>query len=222
MVKWICRLFLGYLDIGIGRIVAQKSKNLTCFCPKSGPQFQYSMNTIDQMTISGLLFIIVLIHWKLVKWICRLFLGHLAIGNREDCGSEVWKTHLFLPRFLPQVCATNPTLHSHCGPDDHLRTTVHHCFDPLEAGEMDLQVMLGSFGHWQWGLWLCAFPLALNSGRRLAGKGKIILTYGQPRNILCVYVMPILIFDALNDVSGVVPVILIEQRPSKPLRQHGQ
>jgi hypothetical protein len=33
--------------------------------------------------------------------------------------------------------------------------TVHHCFDPLEAGEMDLQVILGIFGHWQQGgLWL--------------------------------------------------------------------
>jgi hypothetical protein len=42
----------------------------------------------DQMTNSGPLFIILLIHWELVKWICRLFLGHLAI-DREDCGSEV-------------------------------------------------------------------------------------------------------------------------------------
>jgi hypothetical protein len=30
------------------------------------------------------------------------------------------------------------------------------------------------------------------------------------------------IFDALNEVVGVVPITLIEQRPSKPLRQHGQ
>jgi hypothetical protein len=36
-----------------------------------------------------------LIHQELVKWICRLFLGHLAIG-RDDCGSEVWKTHQLL------------------------------------------------------------------------------------------------------------------------------
>jgi hypothetical protein len=26
--------------------------------------------------------------------------------------------------------------------------------DPLGAGEMNLQVILGSFGHWQGGLWL--------------------------------------------------------------------
>jgi hypothetical protein len=32
--------------------------------------------------------IILFIHWELVKCICRLFLGHLAI-DREDCGSEV-------------------------------------------------------------------------------------------------------------------------------------
>jgi hypothetical protein len=38
------------------------------------------------------LFIILWIHWELVKWICRLFLGHLAIDGREDCGSEVWRT----------------------------------------------------------------------------------------------------------------------------------
>jgi hypothetical protein len=47
------------------------------------------MTNPDQMIISGPLFIIILlIHWELVKWICRLFLGHLAIGG-EDCGSEV-------------------------------------------------------------------------------------------------------------------------------------
>jgi hypothetical protein len=32
------------------------------------------------MTISDALFIILLIHWELVKWFCRLFLGHLAIA----------------------------------------------------------------------------------------------------------------------------------------------
>jgi hypothetical protein len=56
--------------------------------------------------------------------------------------------------FLPQVLATNPTLHDQPRPDDHLRTTVHHSFDPLGAGEIDLQVILGSFGHWWGGLWL--------------------------------------------------------------------
>jgi hypothetical protein len=53
------------------------------------------------------------------------------------------------PVLVPQVLATNPTLHDHHGSDDHLRTTVHHSFDPLGAGEMDLQVNLASFGHWQ-------------------------------------------------------------------------
>jgi hypothetical protein len=32
-------------------------------------------------------------------------------------------------------------------PDDHLRNTVHHSFDPLGAGEMDLQVILVFLGH---------------------------------------------------------------------------
>jgi hypothetical protein len=64
--------------------VAQKSEKLTgYFCPKPPPQIQHSMTTTDQMSISGPLFIILWIHWELVKWICRLFLGHLAIG-RED------------------------------------------------------------------------------------------------------------------------------------------
>jgi hypothetical protein len=85
LVKWICRLFLGHLAIGREAIGYQKSEKLTCFCPKSPPQIQHSMTTRDQMTISGALFINLFIHWKLVKWICRLFLGHLAIG-REDCG----------------------------------------------------------------------------------------------------------------------------------------
>jgi hypothetical protein len=89
LVKWICRLFLGHLQPLTGRIVAQKSEELTCFCPKSRrPQIQHSMTNSDQMTISGPLFITLLIHWELVKWICRLFLGHLAIGE-DDCGSEV-------------------------------------------------------------------------------------------------------------------------------------
>ena len=56
--------------------------------------------------------------------------------------------------FLPQVLATNPTLHNCHGPNNHVRTTVHHSLDPLGAGEMDLQAILGSFGHWQGGLWL--------------------------------------------------------------------
>jgi hypothetical protein len=56
--------------------------------------------------------------------------------------------------FLPQVLATNPTLHDHQGPNDHLRCNVHQSFDPLGAGEIDLQIILGSFGHWQGGLWL--------------------------------------------------------------------
>jgi hypothetical protein len=40
------------------------------------------------MIITGPLFIILLIHWELVKWICRLFLGYFAIGREDDCGSE--------------------------------------------------------------------------------------------------------------------------------------
>jgi hypothetical protein len=85
VVKWICSLFLGHLAIG-RKYVAQTSEQLTCFCPtKSWPQIQQSMTTTDQITISGPLFVILLIHWEVVKWICSLFLGHLAIG-RKDCG----------------------------------------------------------------------------------------------------------------------------------------
>jgi hypothetical protein len=50
--------------------------------------------------------------------------------------------------------ATNPTLHNHHRPDDCLRTTDHDSFDPLGVGKIDLWVVLGSFGHWQGGLWL--------------------------------------------------------------------
>jgi hypothetical protein len=39
------------------------------------------MTTTDQMTIAGRLFVILLIHWEMVKWICSLFLGHLAIDS---------------------------------------------------------------------------------------------------------------------------------------------
>jgi hypothetical protein len=58
----------------------------------------------------------------------------------------------FAPKSRPQIQHSMTTTHQR--PDDHLKTTVHHCFDPLGAGEMDLQVILGSFGHWQGGLWL--------------------------------------------------------------------
>jgi hypothetical protein len=47
-----------------------------------------------------------------------------------------------------------PTLMTNPRPDDLLKSTVHHSFDPLGAGEIDLQVILGSFGHWWGGLWL--------------------------------------------------------------------
>jgi hypothetical protein len=67
-----------------------------------------------------------------------------------------------------------------------------------------------------------SFPLALNSGRLSARKGKIILNDCRPRDILCVYLLPIPIFELSNEVACVVPAVLIEQRPHKPLRQHGQ
>jgi hypothetical protein len=53
----------------------------------------------------------------------------------------------FFPKSLSNKSNT-PQCH---GLDDCLRTTVHHSFDILGAGEMDLQVILGSFGHWQGG-----------------------------------------------------------------------
>jgi hypothetical protein len=61
-----------------------------CVCPKSWPQIQHSMTTTDKMTVSGPFFVILLIHWdwKVVKWICSLFLGHLAI-DRKDCGYQM-------------------------------------------------------------------------------------------------------------------------------------
>jgi hypothetical protein len=71
-----------------GGLWLRSLKNSPAVCPMSQPQIQHSTTTTDQMTISGPLFNILWIHWDLVKWICRLFLGHLAIG-REDCGSEV-------------------------------------------------------------------------------------------------------------------------------------
>jgi hypothetical protein len=73
-MKGISTLFFVIWPLA-GRIVAQKSEKLTCFCPKSQPQIQHSKTTTDQMTISGPLFIIHLIHWELVKWICSIILG---------------------------------------------------------------------------------------------------------------------------------------------------
>jgi hypothetical protein len=79
----------------------------------------------------------------------------VILGPFQHWQGGLWLTSLkYLAYFCPQVSATNPTLHDHHVPDDHLRTTVHHSSDPLGAGEMDLQVILGSFGQWQGGLWL--------------------------------------------------------------------
>jgi hypothetical protein len=110
------------------------------------------MTTTDQMTISGPLFVILLIHWEVVKWICSLFLGHLAISSWQE---GLWLRRLNnSPVFAPSLGhKSNTPLYYH-RPDDRLRTTVCHSFDPLGGGEMDLQFILGSFGHWQEGLWL--------------------------------------------------------------------
>jgi hypothetical protein len=41
------------------------------------------------MIISGPLFIILLIHWELMKWmVLQVILGSFAIGREDDCGSE--------------------------------------------------------------------------------------------------------------------------------------
>jgi hypothetical protein len=51
------------------------------------------------MTISDALYINLLIHWELVKWICRLFLGHLAIGMEDYAAqkSENENSPVFAP-----------------------------------------------------------------------------------------------------------------------------
>jgi hypothetical protein len=58
------------------------------------------MTTTDKMTISGPLFVILLIHWEVVKWICSLFLGHLAIG-RKDCGYQTSEQLIYV--FAPSL-----------------------------------------------------------------------------------------------------------------------
>jgi hypothetical protein len=72
----------------------------------------------------------------------------VILGSFDHWQEGLWlrslKTHLSLPQVLMD---TNPSLHDHQGQDDHPRCTVHQSFDPLRAGEMDLQVILGSFGH---------------------------------------------------------------------------
>jgi hypothetical protein len=134
--------------------VDQKSEKLTCFCPKSGPQIQHSTNTTDQMTISSLKTTVTVHHCFDPLRAGEMDL-QVVLRSFSHWQGGLWLRSLknspvFTLRFLPQVWATNPTLHKHHRPDDHLKTTVsvHHCFDPLEAGEMDLQVVLGSFGHW--------------------------------------------------------------------------
>jgi hypothetical protein len=71
------------------------------------PPIQHSTTTTDQMTIISSvqeLFIIILFHWGLVKWICRLFLGHLVI-DREDCE----KLSCFSPKSGPQIQLSTTT-----------------------------------------------------------------------------------------------------------------
>jgi hypothetical protein len=60
------------------------------------------MTTTDQMTVSGPLFIILWNHWEPVKWICRLFLGHLAIG-REDYVAQKSEKLITAAVFAPSL-----------------------------------------------------------------------------------------------------------------------
>ena len=84
------------------------------------------------MNTLGPLIIILLIHWELVKWISRLLVGVVVIGE-EYCGSEVGKIHLF----LPPAWETHSTFNDPHGMNEHLRTIDHHSIDPLGACEMD-------------------------------------------------------------------------------------
>jgi hypothetical protein len=67
VVKWICSLYSWViwplLTVGREDCGYQTSKQLTCVFPKSWPQNQHSMTTTDKMTVSGPLFVILLIHW---------------------------------------------------------------------------------------------------------------------------------------------------------------
>jgi hypothetical protein len=47
------------------RLRSLKNSPECCFCPKSWTQIQHSMTTRDHMTISGALFINLMIHWEL-------------------------------------------------------------------------------------------------------------------------------------------------------------
>jgi hypothetical protein len=96
-----------------GRIVAVRHLNnwpVFAPIPKSWPQIQHSMTTTDQM-ISGPLFVILLIHWEVVKWIWSLFWGHLAIG-RQDCGDQKSEQlTCFCPKSWPQIQHSMTTTH---------------------------------------------------------------------------------------------------------------
>jgi hypothetical protein len=116
------------------------------------------------------MFIIVLIHWELVKWICRLFLDHLAIG-REDCGSEVWKTHLH----LPQVSATNPTFHDH-----HTPKTRWPSQDHCSSLFWSIGSWWNGFAGYSWVIWPLAGRIHNNFRGHitLSGHLRLILFYG--------------------------------------------
>jgi hypothetical protein len=84
----------------------------------------------------GPLFIILVIHWELIKWTSRFELVTVAALRWKIVAQKLEKSPHFahsLEKFM--------TRHKQSAPDvDQHRTTVHHSCDPLGAGEMDQQV----------------------------------------------------------------------------------
>jgi hypothetical protein len=80
----------------------------------------------------GPLFIILVIHWELVKWTSRFDLVTVA----TLCWRIVTKKLKKSPHFAHSL-EKFMTHHKQSAADDQHRTTVHHSCDPLGAGEMD-------------------------------------------------------------------------------------
>jgi hypothetical protein len=140
-----------------GRIVAQKSENLTCFlflpqvsatnqtprdCHRPDDHLRTTVHHFLDPLGAGEMDLHVIL-WSLCPWQGGLWLRSLK-------NSTV---------FAPSLGHKSNTPQCH-EPNDHFRTTVHHSLDPLGAGEMDLQVILWSFGHWQGGLWLRSLKIS--------------------------------------------------------------
>jgi hypothetical protein len=110
-----------------------KAWKITSIRPIALKILWHATSNLHQMISIGPLFIILVIHWELVKWTSRF----LLVTSWLPCGWGLWlRSYKKSSHFSPSL-EKFMTWHNQSAPDDQHRTTVHHSCDPLGAGERD-------------------------------------------------------------------------------------